>query len=156
MKKTLYIVDLRSHCVNGISTGHFFSVAAMYQQLFDNSYDVVVAGGPVYKKRFKDEELLLLPYNICGATLKDKWRTMKNAIKLFKKAKNQTIIIQQGTVITAFIAIALFYHRTSKLFMIQYSNEGVRSFFKRLIYRFAKNKSRSIYSRRGNYFRRIR
>ena len=140
MKKTLYIADLRSHCVNGISTGHFFSVAAMYQQLFDNSYDVVVAGGPVYKKRFKDEELLLLPYNICGTSLKDKWHTMKNAIKLFKEAKNQTVVIQQGTVITAFVAIALFYHRTSKLFMIQYSNEGVRSFFKRIIYRFAKKK----------------
>ena len=140
MKKTLYIADLRSHCVNGISTGHFFPIAAMYQLLFDNSCDVVVAGGPVYKKRFKDENLLLLPYNVCGTSLKDKWHIMKNAIKLFREAKNQTIVIQQGSVVTVLIAIALLYRRTSNLFMIQYSNEGVRSFFKRIIYYFAKNK----------------
>lgn len=140
MKQTLYIADLRSNCSNGISTGHFFPVAAMYQQLFKDCCNVVVAGGPVYKNRFKDDELLPLPYNVCGTTLKDKWHTMKNAIKLFKEAKGQTIVIQQGTVVTAFIAIALFYHRTSKLFMIQYSNEGVRSFFKRVLYKFAKNK----------------
>jgi glycosyltransferase involved in cell wall biosynthesis len=140
MKSKLFIADLRSHCSNGISTGHFFPVAAMYQQLLKERCDVVVAGGPVYKNRFKDDELLLLPHNVSGTTLKDKWHTMKNAIKLFKEAKGQTIVIQQGTVVTAFIAIALFYHRTSKLFMIQYSNEGVRSFIKRVLYKFAKSK----------------
>lgn len=140
MKSKLFIADLRSNCSNGISTGHFFPVAAMYQQLFKDHCDVVVAGGPVYKNRFKDGELLLLPHNVCGTTLKDKWHTMKNAIKLFKEAKGQTIVIQQGTVLTSFVAIALFYHRSSNLFMIQYSNEGVRSFFKRVLYRFAKSK----------------
>ena len=140
MKSKLFIADLRSNCSNGISTGHFFPVAAMYQQLLKERCDVVVAGGPVYKNRFKDDELLLLPYNVCGTTLKDKWHTMKNAMKLFKEAKGQTIVIQQGSVLTSLIAIALFYHRTSKLFMIQYSNEGVRSFFKRVLFRFAKCK----------------
>ena len=138
--KTLYIADLRSNCSNGISTGHFFPVAAMYQKLFKDFCNVVVAGGPVYKNRFKDDDLLLLPHNVSGITLKDKWHTLKNAINLFKEAKGKTIILQHSSTVTSFIVIALFYHRTSKLFMIQYSNEGVRSFIKRVLYRFAKGK----------------
>lgn len=136
----LYIADIRSNNNGGKSTGHFLPVAAMYQKLFADWCEVKVAGGPVYLTKFHKDEMCLLPYDVSTTDVKGKWHTMKNAIKLFKEAKGQTIVLQQGTVITSFIAIALFYKKTSKLFSIQYSDEGVRTPFRRLIYRFARHK----------------
>lgn len=138
--KTVYIADLRSNNNAGKSTGHFLPVAAMYQKLFAGKCNVKVAGGPVYLTRFRSDEMCLLPYDVSSTSIRDKWHTMKNAIKLFGEAKGQTIVVQQGTVVTAMIAIALFYRNTSRLYMIQYSDEGVRTVFRRLIYRFAKRK----------------
>ena len=63
-----------------------------------------------------------------------------NARALFCQAKGDTIVVQQGGVLSSFIAIALFYHRKSRLFLIQYSREGVDSCGKRWLYRLVKHK----------------
>lgn len=137
----LYIADIRSNCTyNGISTGHFVPVAKMYQQLFAKDAEVVISGGPVYQQYFKEEELLVLPNNVSGDSFKHKLQTFQNARKLFKEAKGQTIVLQQSSDVTSHIALALFYHGGSNLYMIRYSNAGIASRFKRFIYSLCKHK----------------
>lgn len=134
MRNKLYIADIRSHVCQGQSTGHFVPVAKMYKELCQDSWQVIVAGGPIYKLYFDDGDLLVLPYNIPNTTLTDKWHSMRNAISLFRRAKGQIIILQHSSIVTCIIAIILFYWKTSKLFLIQYSSEGINSPFKRLLY----------------------
>lgn len=137
MLKKIFIADIRSNSNDGKSTGHFIPVARMYQNIFNNS---IIAGGPIYKKYFKDSELLILPYNISGTSLKDKIRTMKNCIKLFNVANGHIIILQQSSVVTSFLAILLFYHSKSKLYLIQYSNDCFKSIIGRVLYKLIKYK----------------
>ncbi len=121
----------------GKSTGHYFAVARNYQEMFGDN--VIVAGGPVYKTGFADDELLQLPYN-AGGGFKARLKTFANAIRLFKEAKGQIIVLQQCTTITTFLCLALFYHKKSKVFMIQYSREGFRSKIGRFLFKLAKSK----------------
>ena len=140
--RRLIIADIKSPNFMGKCAGHFFAVAHNYYGLFHDNIETLVAGGPVYKQQF-DKELLSLPNDVllCGESkLKNKWKYFQNARNLFHKAIGDTIVIQQGGVITSFLAIAMFYHRQSKLFLIQYSNEGLRSFLGRMLYKLCKSK----------------
>ena len=140
--KRLIIADIKSPNFMGKCTGHFFAVAHNYYGLFKENVETLVAGGPVYRQQFK-KELLSLPNDVllCGESkFKNKWKYFQNARSLFHKAIGDTIVIQQGGVITSFLAIAMFYHRQSKLFLIQYSNEGLRSFLGRMLYKLCKSK----------------
>lgn len=137
--KKIFISDIRSNINNGKSIGHFIPVAKMYQKIFQQE-NVVVAGGPIYRKYFDNSKLLSLPYNISGTSLLDKIKTMKNCIRLFNAAKGNTIILQQSSVITSFIGILLFYHSKSKLYLIQYSNECLKSKIGKLLYNLIRNK----------------
>lgn len=140
--KRLIIADIKSPNFMGKCNGHFFAVAHNYYGLFKDIVETMIAGGPVYKQQF-DKELLSLPNDVllCGESkLKNKWKYFQNARTLFDKATGDTIVIQQGGVITSFLAIALFYHRNSKLFLIQYSKEGLRSFLGRMLYKLCKSK----------------
>lgn len=139
----IYISDIKSNVNNGKSTGHYIPVAKMYQRIFQQD-NVIVAGGPIYKKYFDESELLSLPYNISRTSLLNKIKTMKNCIRLFNAAKGNTIILQQSSVITSFIGILLFYHSKSKLYLIQYSNECLKSKTGRFLYRLIKNKINGI------------
>lgn len=139
MGNTIYISDIRSNVNNGKSIGHFIPVAKMYQRIFQQN-NIIVAGGPIYRKYFNDSELLSLPYNISGTSLLDKIRTMRNCIKLFNVAQGNIIVLQQSSVITSFIGILLFYHSKSKLFLIQYSNECLKSKIGKFLYNLIKNK----------------
>ena len=126
----------------GKCAGHFFAVAHNYYGLFKENVETLVAGGPVYRQQF-EKELLSLPNDVllCGESkFKNKWKYFQNARSLFHKAIGDTIVIQQGGVITSFLAIAMFYHQQSKLFLIQYSNEGLRSFLGRMLYKLCKSK----------------
>lgn len=141
--KRLIIADIKSPNNNGVSTGHFFAVADNYYRMFSGWVKTLIAGGPIYGSRLDDGQLLRLPNDVMlsgSSSLKNKLRYMQNSRTLFKQAKGDTIIVQQGGVLTSFIAIALFYHRKSRLFLIQYSREGVDSKAKRLLYRIAKHK----------------
>lgn len=141
MQKKIYIADIRSNSSNGKSTGHYVPVAKMYQKIFRNT---IVAGGPIYKKYFSDNELYLLPYNISATSFNDRIKLMKNCIKLFNAAKDQIIILQQSSVVTTFLGILLFYHCKSKLYLIQYSNECFKSKIGRMLYKMIKHKINGI------------
>lgn len=139
----LIIADIKSPNNKGISTGHFFAVADNYYKMFSAKVKTLIAGGPIYSSRFDDSQLLHLPNDVMlsGETLiKSKLKYMQNSWMLFKQAKGDTIIVQQGGVLTSFITIALFYHRKSRLFLIQYSREGVDSKLKKLLYSIVKHK----------------
>lgn len=136
--KEIIIADIRTNTLAGVVTGHFVYLAKLYQKLFSKKCVVKVAGGPAYLKSFSEAELLLLPYNINGTTIKDKINSFQNCRKLFRESVGKTIILQQSSVVTAFVAIVLLYRGKSKLLMIQYSNAGVSNLVKRLFYCFAK------------------
>ena len=59
--KRIIIADVKSFNRNGKSTGHYFSVADNYLDIFKNRCDVIVAGGPLYKKKYN--KLLQLPFD---------------------------------------------------------------------------------------------
>lgn len=141
--KRLIIADVKSPNFKGISTGHFFAVAQNYYELFKGHVETLIAGGPVYKIRFSEEQLLGLPYDVLlmrEPSWRSKWKYLQNSRVLFRKAKGDTIVLQQGGVLSSFIALALFYHRTSRLFLIQYSKEGVDSWAKKMLYRIVRHK----------------
>lgn len=136
--KNIIISDIASYSFQGKSSGHYFAVARNYQEMFGDK--VIVAGGPVYKTGFADDELLQLPYNAGGSGIKVRLKTIINAIKLFKKAKGQIIVLQQCSTITTYLSLALFFGRESKLFIIQYNLEGLRSKIGKLLFKLAKSK----------------
>lgn len=142
MNKKIFIADILSHTSEGQSTGHYFSVARNYQEMFGER--VVVAGGPIYKTGFKKASLLQLPYNAGGGGIKGRLKTFANARKLFKEAEGHTLVLQQCTTITTFLCIALFYRCKSKLFLIQYSREGFRSKLGKLLFKLARHKINGI------------
>lgn len=143
----LIIADIKSPVLNGSCLGHFFAVARNYLQIFGKKYPTCVAGGPIYQTEFSDS-ILKLPYNTeiykNRNIIKEKTRVLLNCKELFLKGINDIIIIQQGADVTAYVGIILFYHKKSKLYMIQYSDAGIRSWFKRLIYKLASNKINGI------------
>ena len=139
-EKTIYVADIKSRNTNGKLIGHFVPVAKNYQEIFEGKCKVKVCGGPIYNKYFDKEELLQLPYDNISDSFMGKLHTFINAIYLFYKARNQIIVLQQSTPITAFIAIAYFYWFTSKLYLIQYNTASINSPFKRLIFHCAKRK----------------
>ncbi len=139
-KKRLFIADLRSHSDKGKTVGHWAFVAKMYRKIFGDLYDVKVAGGPAYRNHFTEEELCELPHNVSNTTIRDRWHVMKNAIKLFKEAEGGIIVLQQAAVQTYFIALALFYRRKSRLYLIQYSVESLKSRLGRFLYRLIRHK----------------
>lgn len=143
MQKRLIIADIKSPRFKGTSTGHYFAVAQNYYGLFSHCTETLIAGGPVYETRFHSEQLLRLPYDcllMAEPGWKRKWKYLMNARALFRQTKGDTLVVQQGGVLSSFIVILLFYHCKSRLFLIQYSKEGVDSPAKRLLFRLVRKK----------------
>lgn len=71
----LIIADIKSFNNNGKSTGHYFSVAKNYLDLYSNICNVKIAGGPIYNRHFKNNELFNLPYETKSTNNKiiNKW-----------------------------------------------------------------------------------
>ncbi len=136
----LYIADVGSFTYNGRSTGHYLPLAQNYKDVLGQSFEVIVAGGPSYKESFCGADLLELPYDNPNNGWRDKIHLFKNCIRLFKEAEGETIVLQQSSIVTAFIGIGLFYRKKSKLFIIEYSSSSINSPIKKLIYYLAKNK----------------
>ncbi|MBR5971926.1 MAG: glycosyltransferase [Paludibacteraceae bacterium] len=136
----LYIADVGSFVHNGRSTGHYIPLAQNYIDVLSGAFDVIVAGGPSYRESFHGEQFLELPYDTQGTGWKDRIHLFKNCIKLFKSAKGECIVLQQSSIVTAFIGIGLFFRKKSKLFVIEYSSSSINSSIKRLFYKLAKNK----------------
>ena len=139
MRKVL-IADIKTQEIGGKVYGHYVPVAKNYLDIIKGSTDIKVAGGPAFSKYFDRDMFLYLPYNNSSDRISEKIKIFLNSIVLFWKGIGKTIILQQSTTATSFVAIALFYWWTGKLFLIQYNTDGVSTKLKRFLYSFAKYK----------------
>lgn len=142
----LLFADLQSCSSNhGQSIGHFTALAARYVRLLRDYCDVTIAGGPVYQRYIKDDNLYGLPCDTSPAM--SSWQSLlamvKNARRLFHKAKNQTVILQYAKPFSNHIAILLAY-RKCNLYLIQYSTNGIDTPMKRLIWRLIRHRVKGI------------
>ena len=145
--KRLIIADLKSFNNHGVQTGHYFSLARNYQELFGKICKISVAGGPIYKTGFKDEELIKLPHDFIagGNALKNKWGTLMNCRYLIRHTStDDVIVLQMAGAVTNFLAILLFGSKKKRTYSIQYDTEALDTPLKRFIYRLAKNKISGI------------
>ena len=142
--KRVIIADIRSVKKDGDIPGHFVPVAQNYIDVLGNKYKVFVAGGDVYYKHFQKESVIKLPYNISGNSIIDKIKVFVNSWVLFNNAGKDIIIIQQASLVTTFLAIALLYWSTGKLFLIVYNTAALNTRLKKFLYYFAKRKISGI------------
>jgi len=135
----MILADIANYNTGGKSVGHYYSVADNYLEIFP---DCKIAGGPVYLSHYKQESLLLLPYDSApsGQVMLSKWREWLNFRALKKMSGNDTLVFQQAALATAIIYIALSRRFKGKVYLIAYDNMSVRSIFKRAFFRLAKKK----------------
>lgn len=138
--KKLIIADVRSTSVDGKVVGHYFAVADNYCEMFGNNCEVQVAGGPIYQNRYSNWLHLNFDTDEKEATPIRKKKVLSNVRQLFQKSAGYTVVLQCNAVATAYLGIALYKRKNSKLFMIQYNTLGLDSKLKRFLYRLAKNK----------------
>lgn len=139
--KRLIIADVKSTNVNGKSSGHYFSLARNYIDLYESEFEVKVAGGPIYQTAFDEVRLFRLPYDSTEhlSAWKQKWRVLMNCRHLFKAvADDDVIVMQHSAAATFMIGIALFARRRNNIYVISYDTVSVASSFKRFWYRLAK------------------
>lgn len=146
--KRLIITDIKSYSNNGKSTGHYYSVAQNYLDLYSDFCDVKIAGGQIYLSKFNNDNLIELPFNTSSqnSRLKNKYYVLKNAHILFKQTSlNDIIVMQQCGALTMFLAIALFANkRRNNIYIIEYDTEAISSKIKRFIFSLAKNRINGI------------
>ena len=145
--KKLIIADLKSFNNCNIQTGHYFALARNFKELFSSICQVRIAGGPIYSKNFKEEELLPLPYDfiVGNNVLKNKWSTLMNCYHLMRQTQtNDIIVLQMSGAVTNFLALILFGSKKKKIYSIQYDTETLNTPIKKLIYWLAKSKITGI------------
>lgn len=145
--KRLIIADVKSYNNNGKSVGHYFAVAKNYLDLYSDCCKVLVAGGPIFKTNFNEQNIFLLPYDFIPSKnwLKSKWRVLMNCRFLFKHAAAEDIIVMQHSgASTTLLGIALFSNKKNNINLIQYDTDALSSLSKRIIFRLAKYKIKSI------------
>lgn len=141
--KRLIIADVKSNNNHGKNTGHYFAVAQNYLDLYSDCCEVKVAGGPIFRQRFGEKDLLELPYDFKFSRnwLLDKWKVLMNCRSLFRQtASDDVVVIQQSGLSTAIMGIALFAPRRRSIYIIAYDTDALSSFSKRMIYAMAKPK----------------
>ena len=136
------IADLKSNNNYGVCTGHYYALAENYRDVFSTYCEVKIASGPIYLKRFKKEEMLLLPYDyIAGESkIKNLVRMFLNARFLFKQVrKDDVVIIQQSQPAMILFVLLLSFWGQCRLYQIQYSDEPMqRPLFKMMMKLFRK------------------
>ena len=140
MIKKVIIADIPSETSNGKRTGHYLTVARNYKEIFGE--DCKIAGGPVYKNTFKQDDIVDLPYDHVNgdSSLLLRLKMFANAKRLFNNCKGEIVVIQQSSVITTFFCILFFYHKRSSLYLILYNLEGYRLKIGRILFYLIKNK----------------
>lgn len=127
--KRIVIADLKSNNNHGVCSGHYYALASNYKDVFCDCCEVKIAGGPIYLKQFKQEDLLLLPHDYINgdSKLKNLFRMISNAWRLFRRVdKDDVVIIQQSQPTMILLALLLTYWGQSNVFQIQYSEEPMR------------------------------
>ena len=145
--KRIIIADLKSNNNNGICTGHYYALAENYRDVFSPFCEVKIASGPIYLKRFKKEEMLLLPYDyIAGESkIKNLIRIFFNARFLFKHVgKDDVVIVQQSQPAMILLVLLFTFFGQCKLFQIQYSEEPMRRFSFKVMMFFARKKIKGL------------
>ena len=141
----LYIADIRSMNINGKLIGHYYPVAKNYYDIFKETYQVLIAGGPVYSSKFTNLYPLTYDTYKNKSVIINKLKVLKNMIDLFQHKNNEDIIIiQSSATATALIGIALLKHSQCKVFTIQYNKECITSPIKKFIYKLASHKISGI------------
>ena len=146
-KKRIVIADIHSKNESGKCTGHFFFFAENYKNALGKDYNVVVAGGPVYKQRFSEDCLVTLPFDyIVGKSkLFNTIRSLCNAFVLFRKVESGDIVImQQARPVTSFVGILLFFNSKCRLYSVQYSKYFLSKKAYRFIYNLVKKHIKGI------------
>lgn len=141
------IADLKSADANGVCVGHFFALASNYDKIFGPHCNFKISGGPLYKKQFKKESLLSLPYSYIEGDnkLKNFFRMLLNAKKLFSSIeKNDVIIIQDSQPTMILFAILLTYFGKANLFQIHYSEEPMRRWYFRAMMKLARRNIKGV------------
>lgn len=128
----LIVADVRSTSTDGIAAGHYFTVAQNYLDLFGAEMDVRIAGGPVYGDRFGNK-LIRLPhdYIVGSSAVRNKRAVFQNVRALLREAQDDVIVLQCSAVATAYLGLALFKKKETRVYAIQYSTDGVNSVLKR-------------------------
>lgn len=137
----MILADVKSINKNGKSYGHYFSLAENYLELYGKTAEVKIGGGPIYKTRFKEEDLFRLPYDCRMEKSKwlQVWHTLLNCRYLFKHTdKNDVIVMQHSAAATFMIGIMLFAHKKNNIYVITYDKNSINNAFKRLVYSFAR------------------
>ena len=145
--RRLLIADVKSYNNNGKSTGHYFSVAQNYLDIYSNYCEVKVSGGPIFKTQFNEKDIFLLPYDFKPSDnkLKNKWHVLRNCKYLFNNTSyNDIIVIQQSGLTSAILGIALFAKKRRDIYIIAYDTDAVISPIKKLIFKFAKHKIKGL------------
>ncbi|UZQ50357.1 hypothetical protein [Clostridium kluyveri] len=135
--KRLIIADVQSMNNNGRSIGHYFTVAANYNEIFSKDYDVFIAGGPVYYSNYKHMVKLKYDTYSLASLLINKLKIIKNCFDLFSQVSNAIIIFQCSSIATAYLGIALCPCNIN-VYMIQYNTLGINSKLKRFLFKLAK------------------
>ena len=143
MKNNVVIADISSIKMNNTIYGHYGKVARMYLNLLGKT--ARAAGGPVYKNRFADSEMVDLPYDFELSSMGTKQGrrlfkkcSIKNGIHLFKTVKNSVIVCQPYSFLSWMTAILLTKKR-NKIYLIEYRNELDKK-LNRILYKLAKRK----------------
>ncbi|MBS5876518.1 MAG: glycosyltransferase [Prevotella sp.] len=145
--KRLIISDIRSYNNKRKSVGHYIAVAQNYIDLYNNYFDVKVAGGPIFKDSFKIKNYVPLPYDFIegGNWIKNKLKILINCRFLFKSiCKEDIVVIQQSGLSTILFGIVLFAKKRSNIYIISYDTDAISSKIKKIIYSFAKKKIKGI------------
>lgn len=137
-KKKLIIADITSLKNGKQSFGHFFHVADMYSKLFEDKSEVIIAGGPIYKEKFKN--LILLKYDIdlrefgcIFLKIRSKIKEFLNARYVLKNVSNSIIVFQDYSNLILFLSL-YFFKSNNKIYLIQYKNEIAKG-IKKIIFK---------------------
>lgn len=145
--KRLIIADIKSVNNNGKCTGHYFSVAQNYKDLFEKECKLLIAGGPIYQTQFKDDSLFKLPHSVCNkdSFFKKKWKVFKNFIFLLKNTTpDDVIVMQQSGAATMLLFLSILAKQYHKIFIIEYGTESRAGFIKNIIFNLAKKKVKGV------------
>ena len=135
----LILADVRSISRDGKTTGHYFNVASNYIDMFEDKFEVVIAGGPVYDKYFPKTLLLKYNTNLEGSRIKNKLKVISNCFELLKKVDDSVVVLQSNAVATTFLALFLFPKRRN-IYTIQYNTMSLDTRLKRVLFKLAKSK----------------
>ena len=143
--KKVYIADIKSTNNKGKSEGHYFAVAQNYADVLSSDACVYVAGGPVYRERFKNHFSLPFDSKSSNSKLINKINTFLNAVFLLKmvRSRDSVVVFQCSAVSTVCMALALVKPRCD-VFLIQYDTYMRNSRLKSILFDFVSKRINGI------------